>query len=339
MDFLTNVANWISIVGTASLICAIVFKWAIGQFDTRKMLESVAIVLVFCGGITLSSIITTRAFDVLRPSNNICQNTFPYTCAGWPMFTPLLAEVLNIVMEKIGTVATIPSIMIGTLTSIFIWQKLVRGVWLGPLEVASAFLSGVVFFISISYFNYLKDGAFDVINSALSPFGDPNSGLNDFVKNWNDLNVYLKQVAWQKMNESAFTSVFLDLPSAVMGFFQQWITRIGINFLGLINSLFLMLQQGYMILIPIGVIKSIFLFETNWRVGLKGIFSYSFFCIALHVEGMLLSTFVSIDKLTGSSANLYSQTSAIFYTALLIGITSCVMSIILFLFIKKAILF
>ena len=339
MDFLTNVANWISIVGTASLICAILFKWAMGQFDTKKMLESVAIILVFCGGITLSSIITTRAFDVLRSQNQICQDVFPYTCAGWPLFTPLLADVLNIIMGKLGVVSTIPSIMIGTLTSIFIWQKLIRGVWLGPLEIASAFLSGVVFFISISYFNYLKDGAFDVINSALSPFGDPNSGLNAFVKNWNDLNVYIKQVAWQKMNESLFSSIMLDLPSTIMGFFQQWITRFGINFLGLINALFLLIQQGYMILIPIGIVKSIFLFETNWKVGLKGIFSYSFFCVALHIEGMLLSTFVSISQLSGNSANLYSQSSAIFYTALLIGFTAVIMSVILFFFLKKAIVF
>lgn len=339
MDFLTNIANWISIVGTASLICAILFKWAMGQFDTKKMLECVGIVLVFCGGITLSSIITTRAFDVLRSQNNICQDIFPYTCAGWPMFTPLLADVLNIIMNKIGTVSTIPSIMVGTLTSIFIWQKLVRGVWLGPLEIASAFLAGVVFFISISYFNYLKDGAFDVINSALSPFGNPDSGLNEFVKNWDSLNIYINKVAWQKMNQSMFSSVFIDLPSTIMGFFQQSITKFGIGFLGLINALFLLIQQGYMILIPIGIIKSIFLFETNWRVGLKGIFSYTFFCVALHIEGLLLSTFVSISQLTGVTENIASQTSAIFYTALLIAFTAIIMSIILLFFLKKAIVF
>jgi hypothetical protein len=331
-------SNWISIVGTASLICAILFKWAIGQFDTRKMLESVAIILVFCGGITISGIITSKTHNPVTSVNNICHDGFPYTCAGWPMFDPVISSFVNIIIGKIGISAVLPSIMVGTLTSIFIWQKLIRGVWLGPLEVGGAFLSGIVFYISISYFTYLKDGAFDIVNSALSPFGDPNAGLNDFVKNWNDLNVYLAGVSWEKMNQSIFSSLSIDLPSAILGYFQKAVISMGTILLGLINSLFLIIQQAYMIIVPIGIIKSVFLFDENWKVALKGIFSYTFFCIALHIEGLLLSSFIAIDKLNGTSANIYSQSSVILYTSFLILFTSIVMASILILFVKKSIL-
>ena len=93
MDFLTNIANWISIIGSASLICAILFKWAIGQFDTKKMLESITIILVFSAGVTISSLITSHSYTALVSENTLCQDVFPYTCGGWPLFTPLLSDI------------------------------------------------------------------------------------------------------------------------------------------------------------------------------------------------------------------------------------------------------
>lgn len=290
-DFLGKMLIWISTISFTSLILSFIYHWIFGHIDSKHMWKSMAIIFTVVMGITLTGFAVNSSSHSDTKPQDFCTTTYPYLCGSWPLFASLLAKAISPMIKGLGISGAIPATLISIISCIYIYSRLIKGVWVGPKQIASAFLCGVILYVSMSNFAFLKDSIWNVIDQLFS--ADGKSNINEFVDKMNGWDNINAKISFENSDSNIYKS-YLVAPTEgftnhILQAFQTGLMDIPLYILGLINFIIIFLQQFYICVIPISVIKSIFTFENNPFVVIKSIFGYTIFCVGLHVEMLLLS--------------------------------------------------
>lgn len=289
-DFLGKLLIWVSTVSFTSLVLSIIYHWIFGHFDTKSMWKSMSIIFAIVMGITLTGIVISSASNSEVKSQAFCTTTYPYICGSWPMFVEAYASAISPIMKGLGITGAIPATLVSILSCIYIYSRLIKGVWIGPKQIAGAFLCGVVLYTSMSNFYFLKDSVWNVIDQLFT--SDGKSNLDEFTNTmsaWNNINA---KASFENADSNIYKSYLATASEGISNYilqaFQNGLMDVPLMILGIVNLVIVIFQQLFICVIPIGVIKSIFTFENNPFIIMKSIFGYTIFSVGLHVEMMLL---------------------------------------------------
>lgn len=304
-DFLGKVLIWVSTISFTSLMVAIIYNWIAGHFDTKKMLQSAAIMFTMAGGIIITGIIVNNvSIDSAKNSQSFCTNSYPYLCGSWPVFSEVVGVSVGAVINSLNITGSIASGIISSLSCLYIYSRLIKGVWLGNKEIAAAFMGGVVLYLTISNFTYFKDSVWNMVDQIF--MSDGRSNLDAFLVKYTNWNTIASQASFKASDDSIFKGFMSKMTGGFSGWllqaFQAGLLQVPLMFLGLLNALIIILQQLFICIIPISILKSLLTFENNPFIAIKSIFGYSMFCVGLHIELMVLSFVPSAPE----SANLWT---------------------------------
>ncbi|BBH54630.1 hypothetical protein [Fluviispira sanaruensis] len=324
-DFLNSMLLVVSSVAFTSIVIAILYNWIAGHFDSRKMIQSLTILLTIGAGITVSAMFTANInSDSINKNQDFCTNTFPFLCGSWPVFFNLFPFVLQPIIKTFGLTGAIPSILISSLAAFMIYTKLIKGVWLGNKEIMGAFFCGIILYLTLAHFYYLKDGIWNLVDQLFNT--DGKGSLAVFAEKYNNWNVLVSRASYENDDASIYSKISTGVGAHFLEAFKNGLLELPLGFLGALNCFIIVLQQLFICMIPFTVLKSVFTFENNTFVALKAIFGYSIFCVGLHIELMLLSFIPSAPE-SISFTSFFSGTFFLLVIFLLIMFVCVVMTV------------
>ncbi len=289
-EFLQVTLKWVMIISFSSIIISILANWILGHFDSKKMLQSFVIVFLIAAGIGVCSIITNYYVpneNTVRAPESVCTLEFPYICSSWPVFSEPFAIATRGLLRAMDMTNIIPIGVISSLSAFMIYSKLVKGVWLGGKEICAAFLSGMILYISLANFYYFKDGIWNLFDHLIR--GDGQTSLTEFTSKMNNWTGLLAATSYELEDAGLFSKISNGFFAWVLNAFQTGLLTTPLMFVGVVNMVLILFQQIFMIFVPLSIIKTLFTTENDAFVAIRAIFSYSIFCIGLHIELKILN--------------------------------------------------